>query len=115
MVEIRFDLAFQGGSTDKHVIDFYDVAYALMGFERSLALTVHAVLNDEVITQAPALRGAQIFASPPESGSWKLTAVVVTGLGTGIYALGTAPKDPLRKRNSFGIRLCCPRKSRFSC
>jgi hypothetical protein len=70
----------------------YDVGQALIGFQRSLALTTHLLLNDEIITQAPALKGAQILSVPPEPGSWKTTAVVV-GIATGAYHLGTAPKD----------------------
>ncbi|MCY1705201.1 DUF7946 domain-containing protein [Pannonibacter sp. SL95] len=84
-----FTLSYSGGASDDHVIDFYDVAQALIGFQRSLALTTHLVLNDKVITQAPALKGARILALPPEDGSWKITAAVIVGL----YTVGTAPKD----------------------
>jgi hypothetical protein len=54
-----------------------------------LALTTHLVLNGEIITQAPSLKGAQVLAQPPDAGSWKITAVIMTGLWT----IGTAPKD----------------------
>ncbi|MFA6205807.1 MAG: hypothetical protein WC689_06320 [Methylocystis sp.] len=93
MSEIYFHLAYSGRITDAHAIDFYDVSQALIGFQRSLALTVHAVINDEVITQAPSLRGAEIYAYPPAEGSWKTTAIVVAGVFGGIYQLGTAPRD----------------------
>lgn len=86
---VNFTLSYSGGMADEHEIDFYDVSQALIGFQRSLALTTHLVLNDEVITQAPSLKGARIFAIPPEEGSWKITAAVVAG----IYTLGTAPMD----------------------
>ncbi len=72
-----FTLAFEGESATLGLIDFYDVAEALVGFERSLAITTQYVLNGSVITQAPALKGAQIFAMPPERGSWKIAAYVV--------------------------------------
>ena len=55
----------------------------------SLALTTHLILNDEIITQAPALKGAQILALPATQGSWKITAAVVAS----IYTAGVAPKD----------------------
>jgi hypothetical protein len=90
--ETAFELAFLGRDAERQEIDFYDVAEALKGFQRSLALTVHLVLNGEVITQAPSLKGAQIFLLAPEGGSWKATAVVAAGL-TGLYHLGTAPRD----------------------
>jgi hypothetical protein len=89
---VEFSLVYSGEETDAHVIDFYDVAEALTGFQRSLALTTHLVLTGEIITQAPALKGARIFALPPEESSWKFTAIV-TLLGTSIYSLGTADKE----------------------
>lgn len=83
---IRFTLAYTGNDADDKSIDFYDVSQALIGFERSLALTTHLVLNNEIITQAPSLKGAQIYALPAEAGSWKMTAVIVI---SGAYTLGT--------------------------
>jgi hypothetical protein len=88
-VSISIALSFNGLDADNHLIQFYDVAQALAGFERSLALTLHAVLNDEVITQAPSLKGAEIFCSPPEDGSWKTVALVVGG----IWAAGQVSHD----------------------
>ncbi|MBK9521377.1 MAG: hypothetical protein IPO13_07130 [Rhodocyclaceae bacterium] len=88
-----FTLSFEGQNSDAHRIEFYDVAQALIGFQRSLALTTHLILNDKIITQSPSLKGARIFAIPAEEGSWKFTAVVSTMLATGAYNLGTAPKE----------------------
>jgi hypothetical protein len=89
---IRFELSYSGQRADANEIDFYDISEALLGFQRSLALTTHLVLNGEIITQAPALKGAQILASPPEAGSWKVGATILV-IGTGIYHFATAPKD----------------------
>ncbi len=86
---IRFRLSYMGDDADNHQIDFYDVSHALIGFQRSLALTTHLVLNGEIITQAPSLKGAKIFATPAKAGSWEIVATVLAG----IYAIGTAPKD----------------------
>jgi len=86
---VDFRLSYSGLESDEHFIDFYDVAQALMGFERSLAITTHLVLNDQVITQAPSLKGAKIYALPPLAGSWEIIATVIGGLGY----LGTRPKD----------------------
>ena len=90
--KIIFALSFYGKKADDHQINFYDVVQALSGFQRSLALTTHLVLNDEIITHAPALNGATIEALPPEPGSWKVMAAVTVLLG-GVYKLGTTPKD----------------------
>lgn len=92
MSTVNFSLTYDGNLADQHGIDLYDIGQALIGFQRSLALTTHLILNDEIITQAPALKGAAIAALPPENGSWKVTAVVAM-LGTAAYNLGTAPKD----------------------
>lgn len=85
---LEFTLSFEGNESEDHFIDFYDVAQALMGFQRSLALTTHLVLNNEIITQSPSLKGARIYAIPPEVGSWKMTAVI-SMMGVGVYNFGT--------------------------
>jgi len=86
---INFTLSFSGGDSERHQIDFYDVSQALIGFQRSIALTTHLVFTGKIITQAPALKGARILVLPPSEGSWKITATVIAGL----YAAGTAPSD----------------------
>lgn len=87
MAEIA--LSFQGNLADRNSIDLYDAARALTGFQRSIALTTHLILNGEIITQAPKLKGAKIITTAPEDGSWKITATVMVALWT----LGTASKD----------------------
>lgn len=86
---IAFSLTYDGREAENHHIDLYDVSQALIGFQRSLALTAHLVVNGEIITQAPSLKGARILSRPPEDGSWKVVAVVLAG----VYAVTTAPKD----------------------
>jgi hypothetical protein len=89
MAVAKIELCYVGRAADDHQLDFYDTASALVGFQRSLAITTHALLHGEVITQAPALRNATILIEPPEAGSWKILATVTAGL----FALGTASKD----------------------
>jgi len=87
---VQFTLAYEGKDADRHEIDLYDISQALVGFQRSIALTTHLVINNKIITQAPSLKGAKVLALPAEDGSWKITAGVVL---TGIYALGTTSND----------------------
>lgn len=87
------ELKFVGELADGHAIDFYDSAQALVGFQRSLAITTHLIVNGEIITQAPSLKNARIVSYPAEAGSWKTTAVVMTGIIGGAFTLGTAPRD----------------------
>jgi hypothetical protein len=88
-VPVHFTLSYDGDLATRHEIDFYDVAHALEGFQRSLALTVHVIINGEVITQAPSLRGAQILALSSDGGSWKFVVAIVGSL----FALGQAPQN----------------------
>lgn len=90
---IEFSLTFEGADTDFHVIDMYDVTRAMMGFQRSLALTTHLVLTGEIITQATAFSGGRIITLPFEEGSWKTRAKIIGYAGAALYALGVAPKD----------------------
>jgi hypothetical protein len=92
-INLKFNLSFEGGLADSHLLDFYNAADALTGFQRSLALTTHLVLNGEIITQAPSLVGAQILIASPEAGSWKVTAAVSLMLAGGVHAIGTASRD----------------------
>ncbi len=89
MQGLSFQLSYKGLSADSNAIDLYDGAQALVGFHRSLAITTHLVLNGEVITQAPSLKGVKILSRPIEEGSWKAVAVVVGS----IWAAGQAPRD----------------------
>ena len=90
---LQFSLTFNGASSDKHLIEMYDGAKALAGFQRSLAITTHLVLNNELITQAPSLKGATIYMPVAEEGSWKTLAIIA--IGTTLTAAGTASKDSL--------------------
>lgn len=87
-----FSLSFEGGNADYHQLDFYDAAEALIGFQRSLAITTHLVLNGDVITQAPALKNARILIRAPEAGSWKVSAMIVAG-ATAISQINAVPKE----------------------
>jgi hypothetical protein len=83
---LTLSISFTGGLANKHRLDLYDVSQALVGLQRSIALTTHLVLNGEIITQSPSLKGAEIHALPPEDGSWKMKVLVVL---TSAYGLGT--------------------------
>jgi hypothetical protein len=86
---MQFVLNFRGNEASSGELDFYDAARAVMGFQRSLALTTHFVINGEIITQAPALKNARIMVRPPSVGSWEIVAAV----GIGLYTLGATSKD----------------------
>lgn len=85
-----FTLSYTGSEASHAEIDFYDAARAMLGFQRSLALTVHLVQNGEIITQATSLKNGRILALPPRQGSWEIIAgAVFTAAG----GMALAPKD----------------------
>ena len=89
-IQSEITLSYEGQSAEQHQIDFYDASRALIGFQRSLALTTHLVLNDEIITQSPSLMGASILIRAPQEGSWQATALVVIAAA---WSAGTVSKD----------------------
>jgi len=92
-LEGYFDLRYTGNWTASNVIEFYDVAQALIGFERIISLTTHLLLNGEVLTQSPSARGFRLVALPAQEGSWKWTVGLALGIGQTLHAFGTAPPD----------------------
>lgn len=86
-----FSLSYKGNLADQNMIQFYDVAHALWGFERTIAITTHLLLNGKVITQSPSAKGFQLLVPVPEAGSWKWNVTVA--IGSAIGALGLAPPD----------------------
>lgn len=87
---LEFELTFDGGPASEGLLEFYDAAKALAGFQRSLALTTHLVLHGEIIIQAPAASGFQIFVPPFIEGSWKAKAKIAFG---GALAIASVGKD----------------------
>ncbi len=85
---MEFELVFKGERADEGIIEFYDVARALIGFQRSLALTTHLVLNGEVITQAPSAVGFELLIKPFEHGSWKSKAMIIFSAGIAVSSAG---------------------------
>lgn len=88
--DLNLELVFKGADSSLGVINFYDIAKALVGFERTISLTNHLLLNGEVITQSPSASGFELLLSPPEIGSWKAIAGIVFGTA---LTVGVASKD----------------------
>ncbi len=97
---LELTLSYNGNDANNHEIDLYDVSQALIGFQRTLALTTHLVLNNKIIIQAPALKNAKILASPAEEGSWKIKAGVVL---TGAYFATTIPQNTVLGHVIFSL------------
>ena len=95
-MDCNFELSYSGSNADEHVLQFYDIARALPGFERTISLTTHLLLHDQIRTQSPSTKGFYILAIPPEAGSWKIKVGMALGtLGAGVGAFGLAPPDTM--------------------
>jgi len=85
---IEFELIFDGGRADEGLLEFYDASHALVGFQRSLALTTHLVLHGEIITQAPFAQGFEIYIPAVQQGSWKSKAIVALSAASMVLSAG---------------------------
>ena len=65
-----YELSYSGEAAEEHQLDFYDVAQALIGFERSLALTTHFAINGKIIYPSSVSPGGEDSGNSPSS--WKL-------------------------------------------
>ena len=95
MADCILELRFTGRTAEVDgSIDMYDGARALIGFERTISLTTHLLLNGEVLTQSPATKGFEVLLAPVEQGSRKAVAKIFCGgAGATILAAGVAPPD----------------------
>lgn len=87
---LELEFIFKGNDADDARLSFYDAAQALVGFERTVALTNHLLINGEVLTQSPSAKGFQQFILPPQEGSWKAGIGIVFGTA---LTIGVASKD----------------------
>lgn len=62
-------LRFSGKAIEKGGLDLYDGATSFYGFAQALQIAIHAYLNDEVVSRATALKGAEVTFGSPRRGS----------------------------------------------
>ncbi|MGY1458608.1 DUF7946 domain-containing protein [Luteimonas sp. A534] len=99
--EIDFKIVYDGGSASDGFLDVYNAAVSARGLSRSLAITVHAFLNDgEIRRRAERANGAKIFISAPRHGSFEEVVRVAIAdpfvLGIGGSIIGNAFYDFLK-------------------
>jgi hypothetical protein len=85
-------LSYDGSLAADQELDLYDLSQAMLGFQRSLALTTNLAVNGNIITQAPKMKGARIHVTPFYDGSFKIPSWVVL-TSTAIFTAGTADKE----------------------
>ncbi|UWQ10453.1 hypothetical protein K3X41_11150 [Aliiroseovarius crassostreae] len=88
--DVDLEFVFNGNDASTGQVQFYDLAQALVGIERTISLTNHLLITGDVITQSPSAKYTKVFISPPEKGSWK--AGIGIFFGTAL-TIGVASKD----------------------
>lgn len=78
--EVKIKFKFDGGDADEHKLDLYDAGVAIHGLARSLAISLHAFLNDgEIRSKVNKIDGATLYISPSRKGSWEEIITIVVG------------------------------------
>ena len=97
MKQIQIKLSYQGGDADLHRLDMYDASVSLHGFARAVAITTHALLNDgDVKRKGNRARGAKIFVSPPQKGSYEQVLTLIIENPIAASVIGAAFWDILK-------------------
>ncbi|SDG23748.1 hypothetical protein SAMN05216571_1076 [Onishia taeanensis] len=63
-------LKYEGGVFDENMSELYDGVTSLDGFSKMIHIVTHAYINEEVIRQATALKGARIYRRASKPGSF---------------------------------------------
>lgn len=99
----RIQLIYSGGiDATQSYIDLYDLSKALYGFHRSLAITYHYLLHDEIITKTPYARDFRIITVPPKEGSFEVIAFIWVASKI-IEKFTTASKDTILGHVAFSL------------
>lgn len=81
-------LRYEGGTANEGLIDFYDGATSIYGFSQALQIATHAYVKGEIVSRAPALKGARMYLTPLRRGS--VVVDVVTFIETYPATFGIA-------------------------
>lgn len=74
-----FTIKYDSGLEKFDGLDHYYGAESLMGFSQALLISIHAFLNDEVLTQAPSAKGFRLVLGKSKIGSWEQSiSLIVT-------------------------------------
>jgi hypothetical protein len=88
-------LRYEGRSADSNQLEFYDGATSIYGFAQSLQIVTHAYLNNEIVTRATAMRGAEMFMRPAGKGSYLVEIVTMIEQYPAVSSMATAIAAPV--------------------
>jgi hypothetical protein len=118
--DLKIKIKFEGGDADQHRLELYDAGVAIHGLARSMAITIHALLNDGAIrSRVKKINGAKLYIEPSRKGSWEeiVQVVIETGIATqiGPSVLSSAVWDFIKWSWAKATNLTCEEpKSRFA-
>ena len=69
-MNFTFNIKFDTGVSDFDGLNMYYGADALSGFAEALAITTHAIVNNNVVTQTPAVKGFKLDFKEAHDGSY---------------------------------------------
>lgn len=77
MKEIKFSVAYDGGTARDGMLNLYDASEAINGLARSLAITTNAFLNNgQLRTHGERAKGAQLYLNPAKKGCFEETVSI---------------------------------------
>lgn len=75
--EIKFRIKYEGGDADENRLELYDAGVSIHGIARSIAISMHAFLNDGAIrSRVEKISGAKIYITPSKQGSFEELIVI---------------------------------------
>lgn len=77
MQTFELKLRYKTEHLDGRALDAYDGSTSILGFSQAAQIALHAYLNGEVVSRAPALKGAKLFIRPPREGSFLLQIIAL--------------------------------------
>lgn len=70
-------LRYEGKDADENQLELYDGATSMYGFAQAIQISTHALINEEAVSRATALRGAKFYIKPPSRGSFLVQFVAL--------------------------------------
>lgn len=78
-MQLNFTIRYTDGEKQFDGLDFYGASQSLFGVSQILLISLNAILNKEIITQAPSAKGFRLVVGVKRTGSWEqLVQFVVT-------------------------------------
>lgn len=75
--QYRLKLRFSGKAVEDRGLDLYDGSASFHGFAQAIQIVVHAYINNDIVSKATALKGAEVYFGSPRRGSVLMDLIVI--------------------------------------